>query len=127
MQRNFADTEQIRNLLLELRQGDQEAASKLMALVYPSLRRLAGRFMREERRGHTLQATALVHEAYIRMAGTDQDWQDRAHFFAVAGGVMRRILADYARRRGASKRGGSRQRVELDELLLVAGEDLDMM
>jgi len=126
--KSSAESEQIGSLLRELRLGNRDAESKLIALLYPSLRRLAGRFMRGERRGHTLQATALVNEAYIRLAGAaERDWQDRAHFFAAAGSIMRRILVDYGRRKVASKRGGARRRVDLDELLLAARQDLDTM
>lgn len=118
--------EQITVLLQAMRQGDQSAASKLIPLVYPDLRRLAARFMREERRGHTLQPTALVHEVYIKLIGAMKlDWQDRAHFFAVAARMMRRILADYGRKRGADKRGGSRRKVDLEGLLLAKEQDLD--
>ncbi len=118
--------QQITFLLHEMRQGNREAEAKLIALVYPDLRRLAGRFMRAERRGHTLQPTALVHEAYLRLAGAaHRDWQDRVHFFAVAAGMMRRILADHARKRGANKRGGSRLKVDLEEFVLVVGRDAD--
>jgi RNA polymerase sigma-70 factor, ECF subfamily len=109
-----------------MRHGNRDAESKLISLLYPHLRRLAARFMRGERRDHTLQPTTLVHEAYLRLTGAAElDWRDRAHFFAVAAGMMRRILADHARKRGASKRGGSRQRVELDEVLVVTGQDPD--
>ena len=118
--------EQITVLLQAMRQGDQSAASKLIPLVYPDLRRLAARLMREERRGHTLQPTALVHEVYIKLIGAIKlDWQDRAHFFAVAARMMRRILADYGRKRGADKRGGSRRKVDLEGLLLAKEQDLD--
>jgi RNA polymerase sigma-70 factor (ECF subfamily) len=117
---------QITHLLYEMRQGDREAGSKLMSLLYPDLRRLAAHFMRGERRNHTLQPTALVHEAYLKLArGADPDLQGRAHFFALAAGMMRRILADHARRRGAGKRGGSREKVDLERVLLATGQDLD--
>ncbi len=105
-------------LLAELRAGDRSAESKLMPLVYYELRRLARRFMRAERPGHTLQPTALVHEAYLRLAGQREiTWQNRAHFFGVAAQLMRRILVDHARARQAEKRGGHEQRVSLDEAL----------
>jgi len=97
-----------------------------MALLYPDLRRLAAHFMRSERRNHTLQPTALVHEAYLRLAGAaDPDLKGRAHFFALAAGMMRRILADHARKRGAHKRGGSREKVDLDRVLAAKNQDLD--
>lgn len=113
-------------LLQEMRHGNRDAESKLISLLYPHLRRLAARFLRGERRDHSLQPTALVHEAYLRLRGAvELDWRDRAHFFAVAASMMRRILADHARKRRASKRGGSRQRVELDEVLVVTGQEPD--
>ena len=79
-------------------------------LLYQELKRLAAHFLRDERDGHTLQTTALVNEAYVRLAGQKAGWQNRAHFMAVAGQVMRRILVDYARQRVAGKRGGARSR-----------------
>ena len=92
-------------LLGRIKGGDQDAVAELIPLVYKELRRLAGHFMREERPGHTLQPTALVHEAYLCLVGQDRtNWQNRAQFMAVAAQVMRRILLQYARRRGAAKR-----------------------
>ena len=97
--------------------GDQEALGKLTPHVYRTLRRIAGRYMRDEREGHTLQATALVHEAYMELVDiTNVDWQHRAHFFAISAQIMRNILLDRARRRLAAKRGGDAERVNLDEL-----------
>ena len=111
---------EVTNLLIQLRHGNRDAESRLMPLVYTELRRLAGRYMRGERPGHTLQATALVHEAYLRLVGQkDVDWQNRAHFFGVAANLMRRILVDHARTKLAKKRGGDDQRVSLDEAMLV--------
>ena len=100
---------QITQVLLELRRGESRAADKLLTLVYDQLRALAQRYLSQERPGHTLQPTALVHEAYIRLVG-EADWEDRAHFFAVAARAMRRILVDHARTRAAAKRGGLEQR-----------------
>jgi RNA polymerase sigma factor (TIGR02999 family) len=92
-------------LLTRVKNGDQNALAELMPLVYKELRRLAGHFMREERTGHTLQPTALVHEAYLCLVGQDRaNWQNRAQFMAIAAQIMRRILLQYARRRAASKR-----------------------
>ena len=92
-------------LLSRIKQGDQDALAELVPLVYKELRRLAGHLMREERAGHTLQPTALAHEAYLCLLGQEQsDWQNRAHFMAVAAQLMRRILLQYARRRGRGKR-----------------------
>lgn len=94
-------------LLAEVKRGNQDAFAKLIPLVYKELRRLAGHYMRDERISHTLQPTALVHEAYLRLAGQDRaDWQNRAQFLAVAAQMMRRILVNHALRRKASKRAG---------------------
>ena len=93
-------------LLGELRRGRKDALGKLLPLVYEELRRVAGRYMRDERRSHTLQPTALVHEAFLRLVNQDHaDWQNRVQFFAVAAQIMRRLLVDHARRRAAAKRG----------------------
>jgi RNA polymerase sigma factor (TIGR02999 family) len=95
-------------LLAEMRAGRKDALTRLVPLVYKELRRLAGHYMRDERAGHTLQPTALVHEAYLRLAGQDRaNWQNRAQFMGVAGQLMRRILVDHARKRCAAKGGGS--------------------
>jgi RNA polymerase sigma factor (TIGR02999 family) len=95
-------------LLAELRSGRKDALERLLPLVYGELRRLAGRYMRDERPNHTLQPTALVHEAYMRLAGQDRaNWQNRAQFMGIAGQLMRRLLVDHARKRHAAKRGGS--------------------
>jgi len=94
-------------LLGQLKLGRKEALPELLPLVYRELRRLAGHYLRDERIGHTLQPTALVHEAYLRLVGQDRaDWQNRAQFMGVAAQLMRRILVDYARERAAAKRGG---------------------
>jgi RNA polymerase sigma-70 factor, ECF subfamily len=94
----------------------------LMPIVYDELRRLAGRCLQSERSGHTLRATALVNEAYIRLIDADIGWQDRAHFFAVAARVVRRILVEYARTHGRQKRGGGEELVPLDEAVIVGPE-----
>jgi len=97
--------------------GDREALDRLAPRVYSELRRIAGHLMQSERPGRTLQTTALVHEAYLRLIDVrNVDWQHRAHFFAVSAQIMRRILLDRARRRVAAKRGGAAQRLNLDEL-----------
>ena len=118
-------------LLAKARHGHEDALAKLMPLVYKELRRLAGHYMRNERIGHTLQPTALVHEAYMRLVGQDcTDWQNRSHFMALAAQMMRRILVDYALKRKADKReGGVRADIDrvappapavsLDEILTV--------
>ena len=116
----------ITTLLGELRNGDKKAEARLIELVYPELRKIARRFLRKERAGHTLQPTALVNEAYLQLAGQhDKDWHNRAHFYAVAAQVMRRLLVDYARQRNAAKRDGHLQRVEFADELTVADETLD--
>jgi len=114
---------QVTQLLVRWREGDRRALDELMPLVYEELRRLAAHYMRGERPGHTLQTSALVNEAYLRLAAHEEiQWQDRAHFFAVAAQAMRRILVDHARRRGNLKRGGGAPRVALDEALIVSAE-----
>lgn len=105
----------ITHLLLAWREGDRGAFDQLVPVVYSELRRLAHRYMVGERAGHLLQTTALVHEAYFRLVGLDRNWEGRGHFFAVAAQVMRQILVDFARRRGAGKRGGGAVAVSLDE------------
>ncbi len=116
------DQTQITNLLVKLHTRNRSAvAAKLMPLVYEDLRRLARKYFQHERPDHTLQPTALVHEAYIRMVDqTRVGWKDRAHFFAVAAKVMRRVLVDYARARKRARRGGKRQRIELDSRISPA-------
>jgi RNA polymerase sigma-70 factor, ECF subfamily len=113
----------VTSLLNELAAGDQEAAAKLAPLVYEELRRLAACRLRHERPGHTLQATALVHEAYMKLAAQrDAKWHNRAQFFAVASQVMRRILVDYARGQQRIRRGGKQQKVSLDDVLLISSD-----
>ena len=115
--------EDVTILLAELTKGDKEAASKLIPMVYDELRRLAGGYMRRERGDHTLQATALVHEAYLKLVEQHSvDWQGRAHFFGIAAQVMRRILVDHARGHLREKRGSGQQAVPLDEALVFAPE-----
>jgi len=122
-----SNSNQITELLRELRTGDRSAESKLIPLVYPELRRLAGRYMRRERKEHTLQPTALVHEVYLRVAGQEQNWESRAHFFAVAAQLMRHILVDHARKCRSVKRGSSARRIDLDESLIIREQDLDVI
>jgi RNA polymerase sigma factor (TIGR02999 family) len=108
--------EAVSQLLVDWRNGDQSALAKLMPLVYEELRRIASRYMAGERRNHTLQTTALVNEAYLRLVDYRRiQWQNRAHFFAIAAQAMRRILVNYALSRGYAKRGGGVCRVSLDE------------
>ena len=110
-------------LLAAWSNGNEAARDALIPLVYDELRRLAGHYMALERSGHSLQATALVHEAYLRLIDQRQvRWQGRAHFFALASRMMRRILVDYARSRHYAKRGGAARRVSLDEAMIVSEE-----
>ena len=107
---------QVTQILLNWRAGDSDAAEQLMPLVYEELRRLARDYLRRERGDHTLQPTALVHEAYIRLVDDSRvNWQSRAQFYGIAARLMRRILVDHARARNAAKRGGLVEKVPLDE------------
>lgn len=116
-------TTQVSALLLTWRNGDRGALDRLVPLVHDELRRLAEQCMRGERPGHTLQPTALVHEAYLRLVDANIAWQDRAHFFAVAATTMRRVLVDHARAKGRAKRDG--KPVSLEDSLLVAADRAD--
>jgi len=111
----------VTSLLNKMADGDQEAAAQLVPLVYNELRQIAARCLQRERENHTLQATALVHEAYIKLtAQRSARWQNRAQFFALAAQAMRRILVDYARTQQRIRRGGKQQKVTLDEALVVS-------
>jgi RNA polymerase sigma-70 factor (ECF subfamily) len=111
---------QVTALLQAWSAGDRTALDRLVPLVHSELRRLARRYMRRERAGHTLQTTALIHEAYIRLVDAQAvNWQNRAHFFGISARVMRRVLVDFAREHGYRKRGGGNRRVPLDDALLV--------
>lgn len=112
----------VTQMLLEWRSGNQGALDRLMPLVYDELRRLAARYMRSERPEHTLQATALVNEAYLRLVDMNVSWQDRAHFFAVAARLMRRLLVDHARANQRAKRESGAQKVSLDDALEVSSK-----
>jgi RNA polymerase sigma factor (TIGR02999 family) len=119
---------EVTRLLVDWGNGDKAALNELIPLVYDELRRLAGRYMRRESQGHTLQTSALVNEAYLRLV--DQRsvrWQNRAHFFGVAAQLMRRILVDHARSRSRAKRGGGTQIVSLDEQAVIAKEVSDVI
>ena len=105
-------------LLHAWRSGDSNAMEELMPLVYDQLRSLASRYMRQERSGHTLSPTALVHEAYLKLLSSDVSWEDRVHFMAIAAITMRRILVDHARGSRRAKRGGGAERVALEDVLL---------
>jgi RNA polymerase sigma factor (TIGR02999 family) len=118
-------------LLIAWSQGDERALEQLAPLVYAELRKLAHRYMTRERAGHTLQTTALVHEAFLRLIGAPQEsWQNRAHFYAIAAQMMRRILVDYARANSRAKRGGESTRIALEEVDFLVSEpalDLDVI
>jgi RNA polymerase sigma factor (TIGR02999 family) len=116
----------VTHLLRQFNCGDSQAANELAPLIYNELKRLAAACMRRERPEHTLQATALVHEAYLRLMGQrNVQWSDRAHFFAVAATLMRRVLLDYARKHHAAKRGAAPRKATLEEGLLITEEHLD--
>ena len=119
----------ITRILNALEHGDNKAVDKLLPAVYTELRQLAARKLSREKPGHTLQATALVHEAYIKLAGSDhQSWKSRAHFFGAAAEAMRRILIENARRKQSKKRGSGRDRVEFDEqYLAIEGPQTDLI
>src|SRR5436190_22181451 len=112
----------ITQLLRSWRNGDANAAENLVPLVYDRLRRIAGSHLRHERPGHTLAATALVHEAYLRLADAGLNFEDRAHFFAVASTAMRRVLVDHAKHHNRQRRGGGALRADFEEALVVANE-----
>jgi RNA polymerase sigma factor (TIGR02999 family) len=122
-------TSPVTELLVRWRSGDHEALEALMPLVYDELRRLAGHYLRKERNDHTLQSTALVHEAYLRLAGGHApNWQNRAHFFGVAAHLMRQILVEHARGRDAAKRGGSTLKLTLDHAVALPHQvDVDVV
>jgi RNA polymerase sigma-70 factor (ECF subfamily) len=123
------ESSEVTLLLTRMSEGDSQAASRLIPLVYEELRRIAVRYMGRERPNHTLQATALVHEAYLRLVeqrGTN--WKNRAHFFGVAAQLMRRILVDHARSNIRAKRGGRQQRVSLDEAVVLSeGQSVELL
>lgn len=121
-----ASAGQVTLLLRDLSRGNRDALEQLIPLVYEQLRGIAQRQLAGEAEGHTLNATALVHEAYVRIAKLDQiDWQDRAHFFAIASQAIRRVLVDHAVHRNAQKREGGRRRVDITKVPLFDEEDLD--
>lgn len=111
----------VTRLLGEWRSGDREALDRLTPLVYDELRRLARRYLQKERSDHTLQATGLVNEAFIRLVDADIPWEDRAHFFAVAARMMRRILIDHAKARNSEKRGGAVPKTRYEEGRIAEG------
>ncbi|MBS1790711.1 MAG: sigma-70 family RNA polymerase sigma factor [Acidobacteria bacterium] len=117
-----SESHDVTQLLNEWRNGNQQALEQLTPLVYGELRRLAGRFLRREREGHTLNATALINEAYLQLMGQQADWQNRAHFIGVAAHLMRNILVDHARAHAAAKRGGGEQPLPLNEARKVSNQ-----
>jgi RNA polymerase sigma-70 factor (ECF subfamily) len=122
----MSESHEVTLLLSALTRGDDGAASKLIPVVYDELRRLAGSYMRRERVDHTLQATALVHEAYLKLVEQRSvNWQSRAHFFGVAAQLMRRILIDHARGHSRQKRGGEQRKVSLDEAFVFSEKQAD--
>jgi RNA polymerase sigma factor (TIGR02999 family) len=122
----MSESQEVTMLLSALTNGEEGAASKLIPVVYDELRRLAASYMRRERVDHTLQATALVNEAYLKLIEQRAvNWQSRAHFFGVAAQLMRRILIDYARGHTREKRGGEQKKVSLDEVILFSEQQAD--
>lgn len=120
-------SQNVTELLHEWNSGNTEVAEALLPLIYDELHRRAAAYMRRERRNHTLQPTALVHEAYLKLVGQrNYNWNDRQHFFAIASQVMRRILVDHARSRKRQKRGGSNEDLPLEEALLAGAEEADV-
>jgi RNA polymerase sigma-70 factor (ECF subfamily) len=120
------DSGEVTRLLRQLKVGREDAAAELAPLIYQELHRLAAACMRRERPEHTLQPTALVNEAYIRLVGQrDVRWQNRSHFYGIAARVMRRVLLDYARKRQSGKRGGQQKKVEFDENMCGSDQQLE--
>jgi RNA polymerase sigma factor (TIGR02999 family) len=118
---------EVTRLLIDWSNGDRAALDQLIPVVYEELRRLASRYMRREKQGHSLQTSALVNEAYLRLVDEKNvKWQDRAHFFGVAARLMRRILVDHARSRSRAKRGGKAQMVSFAEQLVMSQEAVEV-
>jgi RNA polymerase sigma factor (TIGR02999 family) len=121
-------SQEVTRLMSAISQGQEDANDQLIRLLYTELRRLAGALMRNERSGHTLQPTALVHEAFLRLFDGEANWQNRAHFFGAAAQAMRRILIEHARKRAAAKRGGLADRVPLeDQQVFVQADPSEML
>lgn len=120
-------TAHITQLLADWQSGNREALDQLTPVIYEELHGLAQRYMRGEASGHTLQATALVNEAYLRLVDSQQPWQNRAHFLGVAAQMMRRILVDHARARGSAKRGANKTHVNVDEVTIVMQDNDDVV
>ena len=116
------DRHLVTDLLHQWSGGNKQALDQLMPVIYDQLHRLASKCLLAERPEHTLRATALVHEAYVRLVESDVEWEDRVHFFAVSARVLRRILVDHAKSRNRDKRGGEFQKIPLDEAMLVGSQ-----
>lgn len=130
MDQSGSTPQDISLLLRQWSDGNRTALEELLPLVYDELHRQAARYLRRERIGHTLQTTALIHEAYLRLIDQrDVHWQSRTHFFAIAAKMMRRVLVDYARAKNREKRGGDDVRLPLEHIMLVPGDDsgIDLM
>lgn len=123
----MSSTPTVTTLLRDWRSGDKAALDALTPLIYDDLRRIASRHLQSERPGHTLQATALVNETFLRLAGADLEFQDRAHFFSIAARTMRRILTDYGRARRSQKRGGGLTPITLQEELVADAKATDIV
>lgn len=117
-----SETEEVTRLLRSLNAGDRDAVDALVPIVYSELRKLAAHYLKSEREGHTLQPTALVHEAFLKLVEQETQWQNRTHFFAMAANLMRRILVDYARGHNAEKRGGAVEKVLLEDAFVFVKE-----
>lgn len=116
------ETREVTRLLLKINAGEKQAVEELVPLVYNELRKLAAHYLKSEREGHTLQPTALVHEAFLKLVEQETAWQNRNHFFAMAANLMRRILVDYARAYKAEKRGGAMEKVSLEDAFVFVKE-----
>ncbi len=117
-----SETQEVTRLLQSLNAGDRDAVDALVPLVYAELRKLAAHYLKSERGEHTLQPTALVHEAFLRLVEQETAWQNRTHFFAMAANLMRRILVDYARGHQAEKRGGAAEKISLEDAFVFVKE-----
>lgn len=117
-----SEAQEVTRLLQNLNAGDTQAVDALVPLVYSELRKLAAHYLKSEREGHTLQPTALVHEAFLKLVEQETAWQNRNHFFAMAANLMRRILVDYARSYKAEKRGGAAEKVSLEDAFVFVKE-----
>ncbi|CAN5484544.1 sigma-70 family RNA polymerase sigma factor [soil metagenome] len=130
MDQSANTSQDISRLLRQWSEGNRAAFEELLPLVYEELHRQAARYLRRERAGHTLQTTALIHEAYLRLIDQrDMQWESRTHFFAIAAQMMRRVLVDYARAKHREKRGGDGVRLPLEDVMLVADDEkgIDLM